>query len=197
MNKYWLLFLLNFYPLTTVLCQGCFSDADKRLNELEKTGVKYPERNNIIKEGLLDCQAPDFIVKTISGEPISLAELSGKVVVINFWFTSCAPCITEMPALNRLVDEFKGKDVVFIALAKDDAQELARFLDKRQFNFNIVASTNKIAISYCIDIFGWPTSMVVDKGGIVRKISSGGYLDERAETYIYNELHPVIESYLD
>ena len=151
----------------------------------------------MVKEGIVGCKAPDFTVKTIRGESISLAELSDKVVVINFWFTSCAPCITEMPALNKLVEEFKGSEVVFIALARDDTNELTEFLKKKSFNFNIVASSNTIAKSYCVDIFGWPTSMVVDKGGIVRKITSGGYRDERAETYVYNELYPVIKKYLD
>jgi len=197
MNKYWFLIWLNFYPLASVFCQECFGDADMRLNKLEKSGVEFPERNRMVKEGLVGCKAPDFTVKTITGEPILLAELNGKVVVLNFWFTSCAPCLTEMPALNKLVEDFKGSDVVFIAFAKDDATELASFLNKKPFNFNIVASSNMIAKSYCVDIFGWPTSMVVDKGGIVRKITSGGYRDERAETYVYNELYPDIKKYLD
>jgi len=180
-----------------VLCQSCFSEANMQLAKLEKSGVEFPERNRVVKESLLGCKAPDFTVKTIKGEPISLAKLRGKVVVINFWFTSCAPCIAEMPALNRLVEEFKSRDVVFVALARDDAGELASFLMKRTFNFNVVASANEIAETYCVDIFGWPTSMLIDKGGTVRKITSGGYLDSRAETYIYNALYPDIKTYLE
>jgi peroxiredoxin len=197
MNKYWLLFILIYYPLTSALCQGCFSDGYVRLAHLENSGVAFPVRNTMIQESLLGCKVPDFTVKTIKGESISLAELNGKVVVINFWFTSCAPCIAEMPALNKLVEEFKDSDVVFIAFARDDANELARFLEKRPFNFNIVASANDMAKSYCVELFGWPTSMVVDKSGIVRKITSGAFTDERAETQIFDVLYPVIKKYLD
>lgn len=197
MNRYWLLILLNFCLLTTTFSQGCFSDAQSRLMKLENSGVRFPERNEIIKESLLGCQAPDFIVNAMSGDPISLAQLNGKVLVINFWFTSCPPCITEIPALNRLVDEFKGKDVVFIALARDNAEELVGFLEKRQFNFKVVASSNKIADSYGISIFGWPTSIVIDKGGIVRKIVSSGFIDKQGESHIDNELRPIIKKYLD
>jgi len=197
MEKFWFLVVLIFYPLTSSLGQGCFSDGYVRLAQLENSGVEFPKRNKMIQESLLGCKAPDFNVKTITGEPISLTELKGKVVVINFWFTSCAPCISEMPALNRLVAEFKGSDVVFISFARDDVTELTSFLKKRQFDFKIVPSADTTAKSYCSDLFGWPTSMVVDKVGVVRKISSGGYLDERAETYVYNELSPVIKKYLD
>ena len=49
-----------------------------------------------------------FKVKTIGGKRLTLAELQGKVVVINFWFIGCAPCISEMPALNKLVDSKLG-----------------------------------------------------------------------------------------
>jgi peroxiredoxin len=196
MKKYSLLILVIFYPLTSTLGQGCFSDGFARLAQLENSGVEFPKRNEMIKESLLGCKAPDFIAKTITGEPISLAELSGKVIVINFWFTSCAPCIAEMPALNKLVVEFKESEVVFIAFARDNANELSSFLKKRQFDFNIVASSEATAKSYYVDIFGWPTSMAVDKDGIVRKIVSGATVDERAETYIYDELYPAIRKYL-
>ena len=197
MNKYCLLILLNFYPPTSAFCQGCFSDAFMRVSQLENSGVKFPERNTIVKESLLGCKAPDFNVKTIKGESISLEKLSGKVVIINFWFTSCAPCIAEMPALNRLVEEFRESDVVFIAFARDDINELDGFLKRRPFNFNIIASANEMAISYCIDIFGWPTTIVVDKSGIVRKITSGAFTDERSETQMFDALYPVINKYLD
>ena len=197
MNKYCLLILLNFYPLTSAFCQGCFSDAFMRLAQLENSGVKFPERNTMVKESLLGCKAPDFTVKTIKGESISLEKLKGKVVIINFWFTSCAPCIAEMPALNKLVEEFKGSDVVFIAFARDDVDELASFLEKRLFNFSIIASANEMAKSYCIDIFGWPTTIVVDKSGIVRKVTSGAFTDERAETQMFDVLYPAIKKYLD
>lgn len=197
MKKYRLLILLICCPLTSSFCQGCFSDGFERLAHLENSGVEFPKRNKLIQESLLGCKIPDFQATTIDGESISLASLKGKVVVINFWFTSCAPCIAEMPALNKLVAEFKGSDVAFIAFARDDSAELTSFLNKRQFDFKIVASAEATARSFCTNIFGWPTSMVVDKNGIVRKISSGGYLDERAETHIYDELYPIIRKYLD
>jgi len=195
--KYGFLILLVFYPLASAISQGCFIDGFARLAQLENSGVEFPKRNKMIQESLLGCEIPDFRATTIAGEPISLTLLNEKIIVINFWYTSCAPCVAEMPALNKLVEVFKDSDVVFIAFARDNESELASFLAKRSFDFKIVASSNDIAESYCAGIFGWPMSIVVDRQGIVRKIVSGGYVDERAETYIYEELYPVIKKYLD
>ncbi len=52
-------------------------------------------------------------------------------MVLNFWFIGCAPCRVEMPGLNQLVSEFKGKDVVFIAFATDAAEDLQTFLKEK------------------------------------------------------------------
>lgn len=197
MNRYWLSILLIFYPLTSAFCQGCFSDAPIRLAKLENSGVAFPERYMTVKESLLGCKAPDFTSMTIDGESISLEKLKDKIVVINFWFTSCAPCIAEMPTLNKLVEEFKESDVAFIAFARDNESELNSFLAKRTFNFKIVASANDIVELYCVGIFGWPASIVIDKSGIVRKITSGAFTDERAETQMFDILHPVIKKYLE
>jgi peroxiredoxin len=197
MKKYLLLIFISFFSLPPSHAQGCFSDGFARLAQLENSGVTFPKRNKMIQESFLGCKIPDFQTTTITGEPISLSLLEEKVIVINFWFTSCAPCIAEMPSLNKLVEEFKESDVTFISFARDSRIELESFLAKRKFDFKIVASANDIAESYCVGINGWPVSMVVDKSGIVRKIVSGGHVDKQAETYIYEELQPVIKKYLD
>ena len=52
-------------------------------------------------------EMPYLSLKIISGEKIETQNLKGKVIVINLWFTTCYPCILELPALNRLVEEYK------------------------------------------------------------------------------------------
>lgn len=92
-------------------------------------------------------------------------------------------------------EEYKSKDVVFIAFGKDDSQTLKDFLKRRDFKYLQVSSDYDITQEYCI-LAGWPTNMVLDKEGILRKIFSGGYLDERAKIEAYNQIKPVIEEYL-
>src|SRR6188472_749498 len=52
-------------------------------------------------------EIPELSLKTVTGEKIETKDLKGKVIVINLWFTTCHPCIAELPALNRLVEEYK------------------------------------------------------------------------------------------
>ncbi|MCB9309709.1 MAG: TlpA family protein disulfide reductase [Lewinellaceae bacterium] len=87
--------------------------------------------------------APDFEVKDINGTVYKLSQLKDKTIVLNFWFTSCKPCIAEIPVLNELVDE--NKDVVFLALAADKEDRIQSFLKKHSFHYNIVADALKIA----------------------------------------------------
>lgn len=171
---------------------NCF---DKCIENLENSNLSTPEKQLLILQGLIGCKAPDFNVKTINGETLKLNELKGKVVVINFWFEGCAPCIAELPALNKLNEDFKTKDVVFIAFGRDDTQTIMDFLKRKDFNYKHVSSDHELSMDYCI-VAGWPTNMVLDKNGIVRQIFSGGQLDERAKTEAYDKMKPTIEKYI-
>ncbi len=171
---------------------NCFKKCQENL---EKSGLPVPEKNLHILQGLVGCNAPSFTVKTIKGGTINLNELKGKVVVINFWFEGCAPCIAELPALNRLSEDYETKNVVFIAFSRDDTQTIKDFLNRRDFNYQHVSSDYDLAMDYCI-IAGWPTNMVLDKSGVVRQIFSGGQIDERANTQAYDKMKPTIDKYL-
>lgn len=171
---------------------NCF---DKCLENVEKSTLPFGEKQIQILQALIGCKAPDFNVQTIQGDLLNSNELRGKVVVINFWYEGCAPCIAELPALNKLRAEYQGKDVVFIAFSKDDTQSIKDFLKRREFNFTHVSSEYDISMRYCV-IAGWPTNMVLDKNGIVRQIFSGGMMDETAKTHAYDKMKPVIDKHL-
>jgi peroxiredoxin len=171
---------------------NCFS---KCRENFDKSTIPVPERNMQILQGLMGCKAPDFKVKSIEGVELSLTQLKGKVIVINFWFEGCAPCITELPALNRLKEEYESKDVVFIAFGRDNTVSIKDFLKTRTFNYHIVSSDYDLVDEFCI-IGGWPTNMVLDKNGILRQIFSGGHVDEKANVYAYDKMKPIIDQYL-
>jgi peroxiredoxin len=82
--------------------------------------------------------APAFTVNSLSGKTFKLEDLRGKAVVLNFWYTSCAPCIAETPNLNKLVDEYQNKEVVFLAMAMDSAVKLNQFLKNKPFKYEII-----------------------------------------------------------
>jgi len=108
-------------------------------------------------------KALDFIVTDLKGNSIKLSDLKGKIVVLNFWFTKCPPCVQEMPELNKLTTEFKGKNVEFIAITFNKKEIVKAFLDKQKFNYTIAANANNVINSYRVNSF--PTSIVINKKG--------------------------------
>lgn len=194
-----LLFFLFLSVCNQSFSQGCFGKCLDHLTQPLK-GQEDVERriaqSEKILQKLVGCEAPEFNVKTMNGETLSLRELKGKVIVINFWFESCAPCIAELPALNRLANEYKEREVVFIAFGKDSEFLINRFLADREFNYKIVSGKYDLVNEYCV-IAGWPMNMVIDKNGIVQFIKAGGYTDERAQTAAYDMMKPVIDQALE
>jgi len=117
----------------------------------------------------LNTQAKDFILRDLKGRKYQLAHMLGKVVVLNFYFRSCAPCIAEIPDLNAVEAKFRGKDVIFLALALDSPAEVAAFLKQHRFSFislpNAGAVHRQFSVSVC------PTTIVIDRNGIIRFIT--------------------------
>jgi len=115
---------------------------------------------------LVSQQLPAFDLKDLAGNEVSAENLKGKPVVINFWFTNCAPCISEMRALNVLREKYKNSDVFFLAITFDKKTAVLNFLKKHFFNFTIVPD----ATSFCKHITSiYPITLFVDRTGLIRK----------------------------
>ena len=123
------------------------------------------------KNELIGTKATDFNLKDLKGKTHILSELKGKVVVLNFWFVECKPCIMEMPELNELVEEFKEKNIVFLAIALNDKKQLKKFLKTTDFNYKVVANGQTSADSYGVK--GFPTNVIIDQNGIIHYVSTG------------------------
>ena len=120
---------------------------------------------------------PDFVFKDILGNTYTPEDIKGKVVVINFWFMSCAPCIEEMPELNKLVEEYENNnDVLFLALTLDEkGPMLNKFLETNVFNYNIVPDS-KDYIMKKLQVPTFPTHIVLDKNSNVMFTFAGSEL---------------------
>jgi peroxiredoxin len=92
--------------------------------------------------------AADFSAVDLKGEEVSLEGLRGKVVVLNFWSTRCAICHHELPNLNKLVGEFKDRDVVFLAVTMENESRVAPYLKANRFDFNIVPNGFGVLLKY-------------------------------------------------
>lgn len=152
--------------------------------ELAKTEVL---RTDLIKALEGKSLAP-FNLSTLDGEVVSESSIKGKVTVLNFWYTGCKPCIREMPELNKLVDKFEG-EVNFLALALDLPEEVEAFLTKREFKYRHLPDSKSFIESLGINVY--PTHLIIDKEGKVRKVIFG------ASENIKDELEKIILMHLN
>ena len=142
--------------------------------ELQEMMETYQNQSASFDAALKGKPLPDFVFKDILGNTYTPEDIKGKVVVINLWFTSCAPCIEEMPELNKLVKEYENNDaVLFLALALDEkGPRLNTFLETHVFNYNIVPVTQDYIIKK-LQTNSFPTHMVLDKNSNVVFTLSG------------------------
>jgi thiol-disulfide isomerase/thioredoxin len=145
---------------------------DKQTNT--KSLVPYPagefekelgqtERKTVLKEKIR-AEFPLFAVTDITGRGYSKKELAGKVVVVNFWFIGCAPCEMERPELNSIYTSYKDNpNVVFLSFARNQKQQLEKFLVTRPFLYPVVPLTEELLGKF--DIKGYPQNQIIGKDG--------------------------------
>ncbi len=117
--------------------------------------------------------APPIDLPAIDGAQISLQQLRGKVVLVNFWATWCEPCVTEMPALQRLHDGLGAEGFVVLAVNyQEGPARIGAFLQKMNLTFAVVRDTDgSVARRWGARVF--PASYLVDRGGNIRHSISG------------------------
>jgi peroxiredoxin len=128
---------------------------------------------------LINSPAPDFTLKDLSGNQVSLSGLAGKTVFINFWVTSSPTCVAEMPILQQLYDEWKGRsDAVFLSVNLGEGGDKIRlFLDRHNFTFPVLMDTDWEAGRF-YQVHNTPTSCLVDKMGNLRFLRAGAFKDK-------------------
>jgi thiol-disulfide isomerase/thioredoxin len=111
--------------------------------------------------------APDFSFTSKEGEFISLEDLKGKTVVLDFWGTWCRPCVMATPGLVKLQKKFAEEPVVFISVAENDHEDQwAAYVEKNKMVWPQFDKTRKLAGPF--GIFSYPTYIVIDGEGVVR-----------------------------
>lgn len=121
---------------------------------------------------LVDEPAPAFALPTLDGDTLSLADLEGDVVVINFWATWCAPCRVEIPDLIEMQDELRDEGVRFVGVSLDHegVETVKAFAADAKINYPIVIDEGEVADAFG-GIYALPTTILIDRDGVVvRKI---------------------------
>jgi peroxiredoxin len=119
-------------------------------------------------EALVGRRAPGFARKAMDGRTVDLKSYRGKVVLLDFWATWCAPCLVEMPSFTRWQQQYGPQGLAVIGVSMDDDQATARkAIDKLKPGYAIVMGDAKLGTLYG-GVMGLPLIFLIDSDGVVR-----------------------------
>lgn len=124
------------------------------------------------KEPVIDAPAPPFDLTLIDGSKVSLADLKGQVVVLNFWATWCVPCRKELPTLDAYYAAQQKHGLKVFAITTEDSVPIGRL--KKLFAVMKMPSARRIKGAYG-PLTGVPTNFVIDRAGVLRYAKSGAF----------------------
>ncbi len=131
--------------------------------------------------------APDFTLLTLSGAPIRLSDLRGKVVLLNFWVTWCGSCRAEMPTIDALYRRYKNRGLEVLAVNRDAAttSKVQTLVGELEVTFRVgLDPSSSIARTY--RVAGLPTTYLIDRAGnvVVQEVGARDWLDANSRLAI-------------
>lgn len=136
---------------------------------------------SLASSGLEGQTAPDFALKSSSGENLRLSEYRGDVVMVNFWATWCGPCRQEMPLLDELYARYGRVGFSLLGVNIDDNQSKAmNMVSELGVSFPVLFDSTK-EVSKLYDVDAMPVTVLIDREGTVRYVHLGykpGYEDK-------------------
>ena len=115
--------------------------------------------------------APEVTYTSITGKTVSTASLKGKVVLVNFWATSCPGCIQEMPELKKTHERYapRGFETVAVAMSYEPPNYVKTYVDTHQLPFHVTLDAQGSIAKAFGDVQLTPTSVLIDKEGNIVK----------------------------
>ena len=117
--------------------------------------------------------APDFTLKTLDGQEITLSQLKGRVVLLDFWATWCGPCRESIPHLIELYSHYRGSgfELIGMDVDKGDVETVRRFVKSMDIPYPIIVAPDDLARSYRVTSI--PATILIDKEGNLRERIAG------------------------
>lgn len=144
-------------------------------------------------------KAPDFSLADLEGNIISLSDLRGKVVLLNFWGTWCGPCKREIPDFVNLMNKYKkqGLEIVGVTLTSGSSEKIQSFARQWDINYTLLTDIKSNETQVVTSMYGQvtgerisgiPTSFIIDRNGFIQK----RYVGPRSENIFYNDIKPFL-----
>ena len=182
------------YTMLVAVAQRSTGDRQKELASEILNSPSAPPGAKTLANHVLNGTKPyeigkplDIRFTALDGREVDLAKLIGKVVLIDFWSTTCGPCIAEIPALKSAYQKFHSRGFEIVGISLDDKEPpLRRFIQEKQLpwpqHFDGKGWENKFGVRY--GIFGIPTTWLVDKRGNLRDTDSRFNLEQRINSLL-------------
>ncbi len=178
---------------------------DKSTNDYSTGIAKCTMINELINKGdksliqfygkplcLVGYQMPEFQAQTIFGKSIDINYFKGKITILNFWFSGCAPCIAEIPGFNKIVEKYGKEKINYLGICLDQVQDIETFLQEHKWRFEQIANGADIVRNVFKMEWGFPTTFIVDTNAIIIDAFSGGRIDSLAIEELVDRIEPII-----
>jgi len=159
---------LMAFPTTRVFAQRCVSACvgqTRWVRDLFAGNISssVPSTGYVKRE--IRKLAPDFVLDDASGKPVKLSEFRGKVVLLNFWATWCAPCALEIPWFIEFQQAHQDSGFVTLGVSLDenDWDAVKPYIDTRKINYRVMVGDDEVAQLY--GAASLPTTFIIDKSG--------------------------------
>jgi peroxiredoxin/outer membrane lipoprotein-sorting protein len=150
--------------------------ADDQLFSFDPQKVQARSRDQLRRDAptkSIETLAPDFTLPDLQNQPLKLSELKGKVVLLDFWATWCAPCRAALPNLELLHRDFKDKGLLVLGVDTEEPKDQAAFMEKFGYTFRALVDANEKAKNL-YHVGGIPTTVLIDKDGKIQTFDADG-----------------------
>ncbi len=174
------IYTLNTYNASNSKSNSSVENTDKSSTPQNESAIQPIKINpNVIKT-----KAIDFKLKDLNGKELSLSDLKGKKVFLNFWATWCPPCKSEMPEIEKLYQETKDSNLVIVAIEIGEPLNTVKsFIDNNKYNFTVLLDSDQ-SVSSKYNIASIPTSYFIDVYGNIVSKNIGGMTIDQMKEYI-------------
>jgi peroxiredoxin len=163
------LLILGLTTFVLLLSRGDDSGAEEK-TLFEPANVNYP--------------APDIQLENLEGDPVSLSDWQGNVVLLNNWATWCPPCKAEMPTLQSYFEDHQDQGFMVVAIeAGEPASDVAQFAINYSLTFTVLPDPSNNSL-VAFHNFSLPNSYVIDRDGLVRLAWNGEIDRANLEKYV-------------